>query len=64
MYFDQVKDICEGVIQGYEFAIGDIFQGLRSLAVGKLRVPPWSIQRTSGLVWKILTLKPIGGDKT
>ena len=36
MYFDQAKDVCVGVIDGYEIAIGDIFQGLRSLAVGKL----------------------------
>ena len=36
MYFDQAKDVCEGIVDGYEIAIGDIFQGLRSLAVGKL----------------------------
>ena len=36
MYFDQAQDVCGGVIDGYEIAIGDIFQGLRSLAVGKL----------------------------
>ena len=36
MYFDQAQDVCGGVIDGYEVAIGDIFQGLRSLAVGKL----------------------------
>ena len=36
MYFDQAKDLCGGVVDGYEIAIGDIFQGLRSLAVCKL----------------------------
>ena len=36
MFFDQAKDVCEGIVNGYEVAIGDIFQGLRSLAVGKL----------------------------
>ena len=36
MYFDQAQDVCGGVIDGYEIAIGDNFQGLRSLAVGKL----------------------------